>query len=317
MTDDTGGGGHGPEPSKHESFAKVPPSISQHLLCGDCHRLYALLDEVERDGGRPLRGVGAVATALGWQTDTAKRHTRHLADAGIVGLEPEPEKAWGDVRFRVLHNPARGRISPTLTYTKQFVEAVPMRWRPKSKLSDVLKTDAECSAPSVRPDDALPEGAPHRAFAPEAPESAAHRAFAPSEPQSKAQRTERSDTDAQCAAPSVRLSSLALNEGRSTEQRVEGARPLDDSLRGCTWCERLAVAWVRDSGWGGDRIIPRCEAHLRSGGAELVERFDTPGVAPAVSSNVVPFARGCPTCGSREPCECPFTLSTGSTGAAR
>jgi hypothetical protein len=140
------------EPDRETGFSMLPPSVRRSLLCGDCVRLLDLLDGEQGDRGRPLQGLTKAAAEMTWQARTAKKHLRHLEAVGLVTLEPSPSPrgAWGHVRFRVVHNPARGRYSDRLAEVPGVWEDKPgSRWKAPSKLHQV--TNARRDAPSVVP----------------------------------------------------------------------------------------------------------------------------------------------------------------------
>jgi hypothetical protein len=115
----------------------VPISIICGLTCSDCFKLWSLLDSKQGSNGWPWRGVGPIAAKLGWKAQTVKTHALHLADAGLIDLDPRPErgKGWSEIRFKVAHNPARGRAGK-LRFTERWVAQVPVRWKRGSPADD-------------------------------------------------------------------------------------------------------------------------------------------------------------------------------------
>jgi hypothetical protein len=114
----------------------VPESVFTRLLCGDCLRLYCMLDEQQRATGRPVRGAGPIAERLSWQTKTVRKHVRHLLAAGLVLCDPPPidNHGWSTIKMYVLHNPARGRVVAT-TMTPEWVDEPVQRWNNPRSLS--------------------------------------------------------------------------------------------------------------------------------------------------------------------------------------
>lgn len=140
-------------PSGEVEWAKIAKSLALALRCGDCLRAYVLLDEEQREGGRPVRGVEAVAGPLGWQTRTAKKHLEHLATIGLIELDPMPApgQGWGRVRFRVTHNPARGRTGEGVMMSPLrdiWEPDTPSRWRPEpnTKYMQTLREERQACA---------------------------------------------------------------------------------------------------------------------------------------------------------------------------
>lgn len=110
-------------------WAMVPASVIFGLTCSDCLKLYCALDLRQGKDGYPWRGVTPLAKALGWKPLTVRRHAEHLAEAGLIELNPppRPNHGWSEIRFKA-HNPARGRGNRT-TFTERWVEHVPIRWK--------------------------------------------------------------------------------------------------------------------------------------------------------------------------------------------
>lgn len=115
-------------------FAMVPRSVRRMLRCGECFRLWCLLDETQRDTNAPVRGSHRVAEEMGWQPRTAQKHLWHLFDAGLVKLEPEPTRAWGQTKLVVVHSPARSRRGPVRDVPGVWEEP-PRRWKSPPNLS--------------------------------------------------------------------------------------------------------------------------------------------------------------------------------------
>jgi hypothetical protein len=129
-------------------WAMIPKSVIDCLTCGDCLRLYCLLDEEQRVKGWPVRGVGLIAHRLGWQPRTAKTHLLHLAEVGIIRCDPIPLKgmAWGTIRFRLEHNPARGRFADLTPVPKVWTQEPLARWRRPSQVAEMVARRATSSA---------------------------------------------------------------------------------------------------------------------------------------------------------------------------
>ncbi len=130
----------------------VAESITAGLRCGDCLRLYTYLDRRQGNGTWAVKGVNEVADSLTWLVDTAKKHLRrHLAEVGIVVLDPEPAPTWGNTVVRVVHAPARRRYAE-LRHVPKIWEPEP-RWRKPPKTAEELKglrANGGCGAPTVR-----------------------------------------------------------------------------------------------------------------------------------------------------------------------
>jgi hypothetical protein len=126
----------------------VPKSIRRHLRCGDCLRVYLFLDERQQDHDAPVRGARVVEEEMGWQPRTAQKHLRHLADAGLIKLDPKPLPGggWSDTRLIVVHNPARSRRATVRTMQRVW-EKPKARWRNPSNLDSL--TNARRDAPSI------------------------------------------------------------------------------------------------------------------------------------------------------------------------
>lgn len=152
-----------------EGYALVAESVTASLRCGDCHRLYGYLDRRQCNRTWAVKGAGEIADHLGWQPRTAKKHLRHLADVGIIQLDPEPSPAWGNTLVRVVHQPTRGRYAEVRTLPDVWEPEAPRRWRkpPKSREElDALQSNGWRDAPP--PDDRTgsaprPPGEAHRA----------------------------------------------------------------------------------------------------------------------------------------------------------
>lgn len=142
---------------EQDKYAMVAASVTSGLRCGDCHRLYAYLDR--RQGGRAwaVKGAGEVAKGLSWQSRTAKKHLRHLADVGLIELDPEPAPAWGNTLVRVVHAPARRRYADPRSQPGVWEPEPDARWRKPAKTAaeiERLRANGWRSAPTVRPDHA-------------------------------------------------------------------------------------------------------------------------------------------------------------------
>jgi len=172
--------GSAPRPGDGETpFSMIPRSVYLSLRCDGCLRLYGLIDlqgwvpEVP-----PYRGLNGLMGDCGWQPSTLKGHIRHLVEAGLLAVSPRlPDKGdgWGEVTYRIIHNPARASTSfPVTTKGVWSPEGPPTRWRSPSRWPQ-SDTDALRDAPSVR------EG----------------------EPRETLEEEGGSDTDAWCDAPSV------------------------------------------------------------------------------------------------------------------
>lgn len=149
--------GHEPSTTERERFAMVAVSVTGGLRCGDCHRLYAYLDRRQgKSSSWAVKGAADVADNLVWQRRTAKTHLRHLADVGIIELDPEPSRGWGNTFVRVAHAPARGRYADLRPLPGVWEPEAEPRWRqpPRSReeLDRLRSSNAGRDAPSVRQD---------------------------------------------------------------------------------------------------------------------------------------------------------------------
>ncbi|MDA8046507.1 MAG: hypothetical protein M0Z30_14915 [Actinomycetota bacterium] len=185
-------------------------SIRRMLRCGECFRLWCFLDESQRERNAPVRGSRAVEHELGWQPRTAQKHLRHLADVGLVRLDPEPAYGggWSDTRFVVAHSPARGRHGTPRELDGVWEKPKP-RWRNPSNLAHL--TNARRDAPSV--DDSGPGPAEETALS----ERSARRATK----QGASRYQTRRDATSVRAIP---ISSDSLGVARTSPECQEGGQ---------------------------------------------------------------------------------------------
>lgn len=106
---------------ERERFAMIPSSVINSGLDLYCRALYDLV--VFRhagQNGKPLKGYGAAARALGLKRrETVAEHAKHLAAAGLVELRGKGLEA---VEIRLIHNPA---LLPPLVNPKAALPALP------------------------------------------------------------------------------------------------------------------------------------------------------------------------------------------------
>ncbi|HEV2810802.1 MAG TPA: hypothetical protein VGV93_10465 [Acidimicrobiales bacterium] len=163
----------------------VAVSMAQGLRCGSCHRLYVYLDARQGTRSWAVKGAGEVADRLSWQLQTAQKHLRHLADVGIVALDPEPVRAWGNTVVRLRHAPARARFADLRPLAGVWEPEPERRWRQparsREELDRLRSPDAWRDAPAAPVEDvrthsatrqperepekvrrASPAGAPHQ-----------------------------------------------------------------------------------------------------------------------------------------------------------
>jgi hypothetical protein len=95
---------------KKPRFALVPQDIIESGLDASCVRLYAFIDlRGGPKGTWEMPGAMDIGDLIGMQAETLLRHARHLAEAGLIEYG---RKGQGKYVFRILHNPAREKISP-------------------------------------------------------------------------------------------------------------------------------------------------------------------------------------------------------------
>jgi hypothetical protein len=205
--------------TRETPYTMTARSVVVGLRCGDCVRIYLYLDL--RQGtrvARAVRGCQEVADHLGWTLRTAKKHLRHLADAGLIVLDPEPRGAWGNTVVRIVHQPARARYARPAELPGVWEPEPPKRWRPPpSDAAELarLRADAERDAPRVEHPDAK------RAAPPAAEPEVARRAM-----RGGATRPEQ-QPDAERVAPSVPGS---LRSEGSVSERVAVGEQAGSSL---------------------------------------------------------------------------------------
>lgn len=90
----------------NDKWAKMPAEVICSELDDQCTRLYAYLDLVQGDRGRPAVGYAKTGKKLGWQDRTVEKHADHLEECGLI---KKSRVGNGGVEMRVLHNRSRGR----------------------------------------------------------------------------------------------------------------------------------------------------------------------------------------------------------------
>lgn len=261
-------------PQRETPFSQIARSITLGLRCGDCHRLYEHLDQRQGSRSRALKGVAEVADRLGWQHRTAQKHLRHLADVGIVELDPPPAPGWGNTWVRLVHQPARGRHAELRIVPGVWEPDVERRWRSEPKSTEDLRKlaerpDAERVAPPVRT--VLPDGTRSNAWR-DAPPG---RPNAPPQPEVARRATRKGASrhlgrsNAERDAPSVPnspmyevLSSAGRCRCGSVADRTRGGRaycalcePSDATTRACALIETAFGGFAEvDDG----PKLPRC-----------------------------------------------------------
>ncbi len=226
----------------------VAASVTSGLRCGDCHRLYAYLDR--RQGGRAwaVKGAGEVAKGLSWQSRTAKKHLRHLADVGLIELDPEPAPAWGNTLVRVVHAPARRRYADPRSQPGVWEPEPDARWRKPAKTAaeiERLRANGWRSAPTVRPDHAAtPEAVferprPLRTVGAARPPEAVEGRRDP--PPREARRATRTNSDGGRGAPTVPVSRYEV--GSRAGFRERGGKGLDGPASEVSAIARLEEAF--------------------------------------------------------------------------
>jgi hypothetical protein len=98
------------ERNRDRFWSMLPGELIESGLDDSCLRLYAELDLIQGQYGRPGQGEQYIADRLGWQKRTVARHAGHLDAAKLVKIE-KPRGALGQRTYRLVHNIARGRIS--------------------------------------------------------------------------------------------------------------------------------------------------------------------------------------------------------------
>lgn len=227
-------------------WAMVGESVIRRLVCTECLRLYCYLLSRQGTPTYRIRGMDRIARELSRQVRYIKKHALHLAEVGLIELDPEPGRSWSKTRIRVLHAPPKGWHAPDLREQEGVWEWEPaQRWRPPNNLA-TLKTDAGRVAPSV-PQEAR-----------RAPASGATRLPSP--------------TNAERDAPCVPLSPMCEEVVSDGEVSPSLGQPVPDNARRCRKCPR----WATDLSGLCRACIAERRARLTADDMERVDSGDAP-----------------------------------------
>jgi len=89
----------------------LPRDVIESGFDAGCVRLYAYIIRAEGpDASWTVAGAAAIGDLIEMQAETLLGHAEHLAAAGMIAYE---RHGRGKFVFRILHNPAQGRVNPT------------------------------------------------------------------------------------------------------------------------------------------------------------------------------------------------------------